>query len=489
MPKIPVYIAKEQYPEHVADPENVGMPYRAIIQAEEGIQRQGLAMQIAGQTISGAVSRYVSHEQLRDRKVREAAQAAEYIERSARLTAGLGELGESYINDTGWQGKHEKFQQEARKLIDTEINNIKDPVVSLMVRKDAERLYAHHDLAVRRSASGQRIDAWKAQGLQALEIYEREEARAPDDLAAQIINSRRKATIAGMVQAGVIDQTTGFKLDQSLDERLAVNRVIQEMRVDPARVMQGLQAGRYENLTPERRESLIGSAQRQIEARDRQAEMALRRSVIESERTERQQEKNLREAQRQNYSSLAAGQASGKTSLADIDEALQLRHIDEVHYRQLLDRHRHDLEKEINEGEGYLRQTFKKTGPMAAFIDPEEEALIARLQKEFRDRVRSGEMPENVLNQIEVREQNTPRSPASYPTPLYLKGKKDDLSALEKAGQITKQKFESGEIDVATAKRELFNLKRLIESVHHSQQQQQKTETEKKESKSEKYLR
>lgn len=464
MPRIPMYIAQGKIPDRVADPEAAGLPFQAMIRAEEGMQRQGLALQMAGQTVSGAVGRYITHEQARQQKVKEAAQALEHIERSSRLTEALGELGERYASDPDWEGKHERFRQESRKLIDDEVKQIKDPVVSLMIRKDAERLHLHHDLAVRQSASRQRLDAWKAQGLNALEVYEREEARAPDELARQLINSKRQAAVAGMVQAGVIDQVTAQKINQSLDERLAANRVIQEMRVDPAGVLERLQSGRFENLTPERREGLIGAAQRQIDARQRQAEADLRRTVIEEERQERRSERTLRETQRANFSKLAAGQTTGKATLADIDQALNNRQIDEAHYRQLLDRHSRDMEREINEGEQHLDQTFRTKGAME-MLDPANEQYRARLKRELRERVRAGEMPGSVLDSILFREQKTPQSPSAYPTPMFLDGKKDDLAALERAKQATAEKFQQGLIDRATAKREMLNLDRLAEAV------------------------
>lgn len=480
MPKIPIYQTQEKIPDRAGSPEAAGLGLAAAIRSEEIKQRGFYNFQRSLSDVSDAMGQVVRHEEIRQQKVKEAEQAMEHIEKSSRITRTLADLGEKYEADQDWKTKPERFQKEARAYIDEEIKNTADPVVSRMLRKDSERLFLHHELAIRHSAGKQRIDNFKATGLAALEDYEREEARAPDDLAREIIRGKRKASVAGMIEAGVITAAEGQKLDQTLDERQAANQVIQAMRHDPQGVLGRLHKGEFENLTPEKREQLIGAAQRQIEAQQNKAEREFRQMVTLAERSERMQAKAVKETQQANFGKLAAGQTRGRVTLADIDKAMENRQIDEVQYKQLSDRYHRDVETQIHEAEKFIDQSFASKGVFER-RDNANERFRADLKREVRDRSRAGELPNNVLNEIIDRENKKPKPINSLPTPLFLDGKKDDIGALERAAQATAQRFRDGVIDEATARREAKVIENLKASIRYRDQQKAETETKKPE--------
>ena len=461
MPKIPVYLAEEKLPSVARDVETVGKPFRAQIMAEQ-------SMQETLQTAAKGVTR-ISDQVLRMQAQRlEIDRAMTRIEKTINIQRGLQDISNRYELDQDWQTKPERFKAAANQLVELELQDIKDPLVKQHVRRDVSRVQMHYEALITHQANKQRADQYRAQGLQVLEESERLEAQAPDEIAREKLRAQRIGVIAALTKMGVMTETEAQRINQGLNEKLAANRVLQDMRADPAAVLSRLQKNEYPDLTPEKRESLIGAAQREIERQDRKRDMALKESVARADQEERAYNKAMLEAQRANFARLAAGQTLGKVKLLDIDEALNKRLINEDQYRMLIDRHKQDLRRDIERGEKHLDQMFRSRSPLEA-LDPTNEQYRARLKREFSDRVKSGEMPDNVLDEIIAREQATPPNPKAVPLPMFFDGRRDDLKVedVKRAAEKIIQALQDGRLDPNVAERELKKAKTLIDALNY----------------------
>jgi hypothetical protein len=252
-------------------------------------------------------------------------------------------------------------------------------------------------------------------------------------------------------------------------------------------------AGMIPHLEPGDKETLINTASRRQQAINTRRDTQIRQQITQAEHFDMRLETQTNKWMDQNAAGIAAlidkpVDESGTRLSSDmlrkvIEGAVERREINSKHIMDLEGKLNRDFKDDRTRLHGMIRDAFKTTGPLAE-PDPVNEEYIVRLQREGEERLRKGERPDPIFNDVYDRERKTPKSPKAYPTPSLLQGDKEDLSALKEAASNTASALELynkhiqegksaaearklGGIDPVTAKRELRNIRQLIDAVNH----------------------
>ncbi len=477
MPKVPTYSPSVQTPwapEPPAAPIGAaGLPGAALAEAGEAVQKSGDILAKIGE------------------QRRKAQQVIEILEKETGFQEELFNLKQGLIGDPGnYEAAANQASKAIKELQDKWLKEAKDPEVREALTRSFLRpsLAAQQDVA--EWANKQRADRGAAALDSAVAQYSRlyHSATRDDDKAA--ILGKIKGAIEGAASVGFLSRDKAGDLWRKTQEDILETEIMGMARLDPAQTRQRLEDPKWAaGLPPERRERLLGQLDRKVEQMERRAERLEIRGLRQQEMAEKLNEKQLKEEQGKVFNEAAAKQVQGQLSLSDINQLRESRRINEDGYRRLVERHDRDWERAINEGESYLDAVFRTKGPLEA-LDQTNEFYRAGLKRELRDRVRQGQDPDAVIDDIVSREMVKPKGPSAYPRPLYLEGPKDGFSTtaeisdlkgrLEQALLKTKEAFEKGDLDKAAALRETRRIKDLLRAAEHEFGELKALETAKK---------
>jgi hypothetical protein len=447
----------------------------------------GAAMAETGQSIqqSGLILQKIGEQR------RKAQQVIEILEKEAGFHQELFNLKQSLTADpNNYEAASAKASKEIESLKGKWLKEVKDPEVRTVLQRSFMRPSLSAQQDVNEWANKQRTDRGIAALDNSIAQYSRLYHTANRDEDKAAILGKIKGAIEGAAAVGFISRDKAGDLWRKTQEDVMETEIMGMARQNPFITRQKLEDPSWAAaLEPERRERLLGQLDRKIEQLNRQAERQENRDLRAQDRADKEAEKQLNEKQEKAFDEAAAKQAKNQLSLSDIQELRERREVNENGYRRLMERHGRDLERAINENESYLDGVFRTRGPLEA-LDPTNEFYRAGLKKELRDRVRQGEDPDLIIDDIVGREMVKPKSPSAYARPIYLEGPKDTLNTtaelndlkgrLEHALARTKEAYEKGELDKAGALRETRRIKDLLKSVDYEYGVVKAMETKKK---------
>ncbi len=464
MPRVPTYSPNVQTPwapEPPAAPIGAaGLPGQAMAEMGEAVQK------------SGDVLAAIAEQR------REAQQVIEILEKETGFQEELFNLKQALTGDpNSYEAAANQAPKAIKDLQDKWLKEARDPKVREALKRSFLRpsLTAQQD--VTEWANKKRADHGVAALDNALAQYSRLYHAAERDDDKSAILGKIKGAIQGAAAVGFISRDKAGDLWRKTQEDILETEIMGMVRLDPAQTRQRLEDPKWAaGLPPERRERLISQLDRKVEQMERRAERLENRALRQQELAEKLKDRQLKEAQNKVFNEAAAKQAQGQLTLAEIQELREKRQISEDGYRRLVDRHDRDLERTINEGESYLDAVFRTKGAWEA-LDQTNEFYRAGLKRELRDRVRRGEDPDFVIDDIVGREMVKPKGLAAYPRPLYLEGPKEDLDTIQEINDLkgrlqqalikTKEAFEKDELDKAAALRETRRIKDLLRAAEH----------------------
>lgn len=118
--------------------------------------------------------------------------------------------------------------------------------------------------------------------------------------------------------------------------------------------------------------------------------------------------------------------------------------------------------EEIKQYRRYVSNAIVTAGPLAV-LDQDTSYRKASAEREFNERVRAGENPKDVADDVVARFRLASPGPTGLPSPRFLNGDRSDPSALEAARQATVKALQDGTLTRAQAAEEARLIKQLME--------------------------
>jgi len=418
---------------------------------------------------------------------------------------------ENEIKDrTDYENFEPEFDKRVQELKKHYSKQISDRDVLQAFRLDFERQVLRTRVAIRQVARKQSVDKGRADFADNYNVYDEIIKTDRDyDRRLEALNSA-KILVARNVDAGYISRQEGVDrinvLNQSAKKAARHSELIRAMhdlRADPGK----FDPAGYSLITDDERIKLSDHADRLNEARQKEA-------LRKRDRVRQEAEKELKDRREKNAMSLTVSAIQGALSEDELIDQARRREItrsDFLSIKKIMDVDpseakddelvRLSLTDDIYEGKGsrdaisnayltgkitgktaenllgklhqeagdegitknpeykeavtHIKNNLKTTGIMDKF-DTTELPRIENALDEFRTRIRKGEPIVAVRDDIVRRYRPKPLTAGAYPRPLY--GDKQDIGA---AFRRTQQAYENKEIDFATYRREVWNLKRL----------------------------
>ena len=480
-PKVPLFEPQAKTPMEgpstFVDTIAYGMEGRqqAEILGQQGRQKAAAWGQVgeAGEKLTRLGMIGLEHSAELQKALKKAAQTTELLKLQTGYLTDLYQIKDAFAIDSDFNTKATRSQQAIKELQQKYISMTSDPEIQQDLIKSTMHVSIEVGHKIQTESTKQRKDHGVATLDSALDVFNHLYAKSSTDIEKDTILNNAQSAIQKSQSAMYIDETESVKRWKKFQSSIMETEIMGMMRQNPVETRSRLMDPKFApGLDENTRERFMAMADRVMDRNLRKAEIAERRAMADEEKAEKKAAEKVKKDQTATFAKLAARQITGAENPlrpGEAEELLEKRQINEEGYKQLMYRESRDLEKEINEGEQYLDGLFRTRSPLES-IDPINESYRARIKKELRDRVREGELPKEVLNDIEVRESVKPKSPETFPRPKFLTGDKTDLTAIKQAGQITADKFKDGLIDSKTALRELRNIKDLERSLEYHNQ-------------------
>ena len=460
------------------------------------------SMQVAGQ-----VGRAISGFGRELEALKKARQANDLTENILNAAHDQDELNLWASQQTDYQTMVPEYLKRSKAILDTYQQKIKDPDVyrawSAQFRKMNERgLVRTQELAIAREK-----DHHRATLQSALNDWADRAAAAStyDDVAGSI--SHAQAAIAGAIKAGTIDELAGEKMHKEFTDAVNLGFVKRQALKDPVQTYKDLLEGKYPGISETQRTDLLIYTRAQATAfyrervrlhdlqrkeerdalkkiqTDTLTDFAIRalkgnlpdQLLIEAGKQRFLTPQGLMSLSRFNqaqaeghddpeisvglYAKVLAGSATIPEILDAVGHGITAKTAITYMNKLKQTRKEDDISKTFpyKEARAFIKANLKTTGAMGRF-DKSELPRIANAWDEFDRRVREGEDIRQVRDDIVQRYRPSPESADVLPKPLY--GTKQDLKG---AYEKTREAYANRQIPYAVYRRELLNIRRLLD--------------------------
>ena len=483
MPQIPDYRAQVGLPTEtgaVKVPVELGAePYRAMAVGAEQVANVASALD----------SRLV---QLR--------QVQELVDLKTRSTRDLYDLQAKFVNSPDFirdpESTLKSYTAGVAQLRNNYLGTIGDAEVKAHFDEHFSNLSLSRETEMRHAARKQRIES--AKGTLDSSLFSLKQIAEQAQNEADVHDSIKQgiSAIDGMAATGAIGLDDAPKMKRKFVSDIGNVLVDRDIRSNPTAALNGLLGARYDKLIPDEavKEKLIEKAQRQ-------ADILTRHNDAEFARMERQYDREMKRARDETEMDLWGRLHSGDNITTDLEAARKTRVLDASGYNALRRAVSNEegsdnpsialeLQDKILSGHGnrdeilrfvgngishktagdllqklrtvnsaddisktpvykdahdFIKAQLTTTGPLEA-ISQDDESRRAYAVREYDARVRAGEDAWAVADDVVLRGKKQAAGASFYLKPRFLDGPASDLSELDKAEQLTVEKFKAGEL-------------------------------------------
>lgn len=495
MPKIVGYTSSESVNTGVGSP-------RAPYQDEAGVLRLlGIVHPVSdevGKTVSktGAAMANMGLKLLERERNNE-----QIVESANAQIEGISQLGnlykEVYSDKVNYHTAADRYESKSKEVVDNILNNISDREVRAPLTKTLGMYRVQHQIELNGHIVEYRQKTNQANLLGNVEklIDHSGKTELGSNEFNQVVTTGSSMIKAYGVNIGM-NPVEVEKLDQHFRGGVSKTQALRIMNQGddgPQRLIDMVTMGELPDLEPGAREALINTATRRIQAINTRRDADVRRSIAMEDRSDRQVDRLEGKVQDQNFGSLGAliqrrTDSNGNPISTDairvlINKAAEERDIRPEHVNKLEGMLHRDYKEDLSTFNKRIDENFSTKGKFEG-LDRDNEKYKSRLKIEGEERIRNGERPNDVYQDIEQREQRkTPLTPKAYPTPVMLTGDKENLADLQKAAEKTAMAIEAyndaikegkskayalqAGMDPKVGARELKNLRDLINAVNY----------------------
>lgn len=203
-------------------------------------------------------------------------QTAEYTKAQADATKALYEMRLEYENDTDYKTMSERYQKRLQEIKESVLSNVGDPVVKNTLDLELDNDSAIEMIKVSQASRKRMIDDTKANIVYSIDNIAKMYSMETNPAKKQDLYSRAVSILDSNAESGIIDKETAAKEKVKLGDKFDKQQALDDMKADPAGMLDLLKSGYYKNLDPETKKEVENAAIKLSRQQKKDAKIAIK---------------------------------------------------------------------------------------------------------------------------------------------------------------------------------------------------------------------